>query len=359
MSTAASALALALALVPAPLPRRAAPAGPQRTAADWVEELVSGSYYEAHRELVALGAREALPALVACVSERPPAAGWQAVRVIRDLPADSARDRSAARDAAKALAGLLAAEDPGRRQVAARALGALGANAEKASDELAARLAEDESAAVRMASAHALAGLGEVAVKPLRKLLEHERVMPRAWSLSTLAMLGESGAKAQKALDGLARDEDSFQAFLLARLALRALEGIGESEAALRASAARYSLEGGRHWVTQGELNWGGIVEPTPPGWLRAVLPLTGLDPAPHPADVALPPEFEPTMAKFWTLAEGYQQLLAHLGAEVARLRAEVDSDALPRLEDWGAAAAPVLRLAEVLGAMGRLVPAE
>ena len=343
---------LALALADLGRAQDPAPGGEPRTAAQWVAELESGSFAEARQALLGLGTRQALPALVACVADRPPAAGWRAIRVLRELPSEAAPDRLAIRDAAKSLARLAeSSPDALHREIAVLAVGALGAPAAAVAKDLAARFGQEESAAVCLGSALALADLGKEALKPLQKAIEGDGVMAGTWALAALAMLGQEASGAAKAEEKLALLPDSTRAFLLSHVSLHVLERCSKPSVARSAAAQRRKQDEGRRV--------GGMIEDNPSGFLLGLTQILGW-PAPIASQYSLPESFEPApFPGIFTIGEGYRQLLLHLVRETEALRERMRSGELPELENFERASMKLLKLAEILQAVERLVAAE
>ncbi|HVS10095.1 MAG TPA: HEAT repeat domain-containing protein [Planctomycetota bacterium] len=336
-----------------------APAQEPRSAAQWVAELESGSFAEAKRGLLALGACDALPALVQAIAELPPSASWQAVRVLRGFPAQDAADRSAFREAVKVLGKqAVGAPEAERRRLAAFALGALGEQASSTAKDLARRLEDEEVEAVRLACTLALADLGEDALKPLLKLLESERVTPKGLALAALALQGTDKGGVAKSIEKLAVRPESFHAFLVGGVSLFALERCAKPPAAANAASEQRKLMKVQIWLAGRNLNWAGAIQQEPTDALEFFAFLTGL-PKPRPREYSAPAAFDRAMGEWFTIGDGYRQLLEHLARELEPIREGLRADAYPSFVAFEGETRPLVRLAELLHAVDPFVPSD
>ena len=161
---------------------------------------------------------------------------------VRRAAAASLADRGgAALPAAGRLAALLTDRDV--RLVAARALRAIGPQAEGAAEAITV-LFDDEDAYVRMIGAQALGGLGEQSVAALRKALRDRDPQVVKIAGHALADLGPAAAPAVPDLIPMIEHEIE----LVRRAAFKAVEGIGPAAApATEALVRQFERRGGHN----------------------------------------------------------------------------------------------------------------
>lgn len=184
------------------------------TPSEWAARLGGEQRDAARAELLAMG-RGAAPILAGVVEVGENEAGWQAVRILRQLGKDGTSSRAKLEDL------LEDAELPSsRRALAALGLGAVGPKNASAAKALAKALEDRPEAQLSVAVRVSLAQLGKPAAKSAAGLLKKDDVILEQYGAQVLYVLGPEAAGEKRTLIKVIEDDDGYLLYGIAKLAL-------------------------------------------------------------------------------------------------------------------------------------------
>ncbi|MCA8975650.1 MAG: hypothetical protein KDC98_13090 [Planctomycetes bacterium] len=312
----------------------ACPQGPADGLLEAIARLaVPATRDDAAEEILAGEPEVAVPALVACIIERPDAHAWQALRVLRrSAGACGARQERVLADAATALVG--AAMDTEStslaRQIRLLAIGAVGRADADTARSLIATMSSSQPVELVLAATIASAQLGRPGVAPLQKEINDKAgLLPAALTMAALGAMGEQGKGALPKLKATVTDHRSTRAWLLAysaRAAMRRIAGAKSTDALWHKRRKKVGNKAPNFPIRTVNLNARAMA---PDLLVFQLAELTNIDDV---RKFALPASFEGNPV---TAGDGCRQIMAHAGDDLADICAALVADRLTTEQDW------------------------